>query len=187
MFVGALFSRLSVDLWDTLGPILANLPDSLTTLQFKIHLCMKYLERTSTLPQKRAQPRAARKGTGDYSTRPRDSTDAPRSITRTYPPLVWSSTIEPLVSYRPGGHLNTIAYNSIKFELLSSYGSLQGHQPPTARDTTWEASLRDGTFRNVVETVFDCASRDDDDERRHTRITRELLLEMIPAFQNVIN
>lgn len=188
--MGALYLRIPIHQWGELGPTITNLPNSLTVLHFRLLLSMKYLNEVSAArdsarppPVKRAQPRA--RGARDQASAiPPDSTDAERSIIRTFTLPSWVTTVQPLLSASLVAIPNALPYIRIKFDLLVVYGNLQ-KQIPSQRDPAWVTSLNDGALRNMIEAAFGDGAVRDKNERRETQVLGELLFSLIPSFQMV--
>lgn len=149
---------------------------------------MKYLNEVSRTrdaapaPARRAQPRV--RGAREQAPIPPDSTDAERSIIRTYSLPSWLTTVQPLLSAALGTVPDALSYVKIKFNLLTVYGSLQSQQPPSQRDAAWVASLNDGALYKIVDAAFGGAALRAKDEKRESQVLGQLLVSLMSSFGN---
>ncbi|KAJ8487420.1 hypothetical protein ONZ51_g4184 [Trametes cubensis] len=175
MFLNAVSSRLSGLSLDVLTYLLAALPVTRATAQFKLDLCRHALGGTAApgrpKPQARAraQPRRRQQvadapAAGDASSASQDvstttgqgsgANNAP-SIARRFPSISALDVLALLERPKTSGSPPAAQAACLKGELVLGYGLLQRQLDEDDRDQKWAEMLRDGTLEQAVEEAFD--------------------------------
>jgi hypothetical protein len=193
MFVTSVFTRLSASTSDGFLALLSNLGSSPVISKFKVALCQRFIIDTAMTddpaqvivrpkPQARAQPRVVRIA---EPTETRQNEPSTRSATSNLPPSVasghplpQSAEILRLVetNLRTPTRPSTDASLRIKFELLTSYGTLQAQAAVSDKDPEWTSLLRDGRLGKALDIAFGHA------DEGSGRIYRESLESLLPMW-----
>lgn len=173
MFVASIFSRLSASDSDDFSMLFSDLVPSLNVYKFKIALCQKILNdnvpsnSARPKPQARAQPRALR-SVRDLNHPPRETSenlkDAPPSNASKHPLPNCSDVIRLMEVDKTGTIFPPAARGRLlraKFELCTSYGSLQAQLCPAEIDGEWKTLLRDKKLGTIIDVAFGDENRDD--------------------------
>lgn len=175
MFLNAVSSRVSGLSLDVLTYLLAALPVTCATAQFKLALCRHALGGTAApgrpKPQARARalPRRRHQVTdapaaGDASSASQDvstttgqgsgANNVP-SIARRFPSISAPDVLALLERPKTSGSPPAAQAACLKGELVLSYGLLQRQLDEGDRDHKWSEMLRDGSLEKAVEEAFD--------------------------------
>ncbi|TFK54238.1 hypothetical protein OE88DRAFT_1654801 [Heliocybe sulcata] len=196
-FTNAVFARLIAQDGLAFSDFLSILPDSLAAATFRLALCRKFLATSSSVdsaripsaskPQNRIQPRARRRGgqTGEdvpQNPKPAETNAAPDIIVSKFalPP---SKEILQLVQ-RPHDRRiqgSALELSKVKFDMVLTYGKLQGGLPYEDRDADWPKILQDGTLRESVDSVIGTRHGETDQQAESCLCMKQAVLSVLGA------
>jgi len=169
--------------------LLSGMSSTPTLCKFKVALCQRYLTRacvgsgmSSSRGRRRAQPRPipARKRVGKQAPTVSTVSDSKPEIAplsnqsqHTLPP---PSELLHLLTMKTDA--NALS-NTIKYDLLVTYGILQHQTPAENKSRDWIEMLQSGRVEEAVEEVFGNSK----DEQASNNISQKLLLRLIATWR----
>lgn len=168
--------------------LLSGMSSTLTLCEFKVALCQRYLARAcveSSTSRGRGRPRA----------HPRPITRNKRAAKQD-PTVLTTSDSKPEITPSPNQnqhalppasellHLlamktdTSVLSNTIKYDLLVTYGILQHQTPAENKSRDWLEMLQSGRVEEAVEKVFGSST-----DRQSSDTSKRILLRMIDTWR----